>query len=121
MVKKNQEQPFGIQKTEIKTGYHNHIGDYVHISPGSQQEGASGRLDRIEEGSLAVLNPHQGLDYDSERNLFFKNMINKDLTVDLSPGTKIRPVSKEGLEASCRNQNINEGVEKEIHKSQRIK
>lgn len=116
MTEENQGQGFGIQKTEIKTGYHKHIGDCVFISPGSQQEGAGGKLDRIEEGSLAVLNPHQGMDYDSERDIFFKGMIKKDLTIDLSPGTKIRPVSEEGLEASCRIQNINEGVQKEIYK-----
>lgn len=115
MTKENQGQGFGIQKTEIKTGYYKHINDYVVITPGSQQESASGKLVRIEEGSLAVLNPHQGMDHNAERNVFFNCMINKDLTMDLS-GAKVRPVSEEGLEASCRNRNINEGVQKEIYK-----
>ncbi len=115
MAEENQGQRFGIQKSEIKTGYHKHIGHYVSISPGSEQESASGKLDRIEEGSLAVLNPHQGIDYDPERNIFFKAMIDRDLTIDLS-GAKVRPASEEGLEASCKNQNINEGVIKIIHK-----
>ena len=112
----NQGPGFGVQTRKITTGYHKHVNSFVYIIPSSQQRGVGGRLDRIEEGSLAVLNPHQGMKYDSERDVYLKSLINDDLTVDLSPGTIIEPATQEGLEASCRNWNIQEGVQKKIHK-----
>lgn len=111
-----------FDKSNYIGSYKRHIDNYVIINPGSQNTSAGGKLVRIEEDNIGILNPFQGGSYNDEGK-FTARLVYEDSTVELSPGTIIEPTTKKSLEGYCEYKNMvseNHYLEEKL-KNQKLK